>query len=256
MGFIANCLGANDPVEYYSSCVINDNSNVINGCTEFDSILIQLSGVGAISVVANTPIIIHQVCFDLSDGDELSVKEDDVSGLTANIDSIGSSNSIVEVMDFDPILLTNDVCECYKLSPGSGSPNQNLDCLTALQAIEYTIANCNGATVVGLAPGLSSTISDGVITIEGIPNTSGAFTFAIIPDFGCDCETKYGTLTVGNSRVMIDNACFDKIEDAIAVYQNGETIDILGDLITKPGPLNLNNLIVRLHQNVLWIKEE
>lgn len=255
MGFIANCLGGGDPVEYSNSCVINDNSNTIDGCASFDSLLIQISGVGGVDVVANEPIIIHQICFDLSEGEELNIKEDEISGITANIDSIGSQNSIAEVIEFDPILLTNDVCECYKLTPGSGSPNQTLTCLTPIQPIEYTITNCNGATVVGLAPGLSHVLINGVINIEGTPNRSGTFTFAIIPDSGCDCETKYGTFTVGNSRVMIENVCYDNIEDAISDYQNGQTIDILDHLTTTTGPLVLTNMTVRLHKNIKWIKK-
>ena len=107
-----------------------------------------------------------------------------------------------------------------------------------------------------MAPGLTHELINGVINIEGSPNTSGTFTFAIIPDSACDCETKNGTFTVGNSRVMIDNVCYDKIEDAILDFQNGETIDILDDLETKPGPIYLNNLTVRVHPGVKWTKKE
>ena len=255
MGFLANCLGGSDPVEYSSSCVITDNSDVIDACADFDALLIQASGVGGVSVVANEPIIIHQICFDLTDGDILNIEEDPISGITANIDSINSQNSIAEVMTFDPVVLTNAVCECFTLTPGSGSPNQNLVCLTPIVPLEYEISNCTGASVIGLAPGLSHVLINGVINIEGTPNRSGTFTFAIIPDGGCDCETKNGTFTVGDSRVMIDDACFDNIEDAIQVYQNGEIIDILDDLTTVPGPLILTNMTVRLHANVKWIKK-
>lgn len=252
MGFISNCNGSNQPVNHSASCVITDNSNEIDACAQIDSMLIQLSGFGSVSVVADEAVVLHQICFDLAEGEILNIRKDPTLDITTNIDSLGTQDPYTEIIDFDAIALTNEVCDCFRLAPGSGSLQQTITCLAPIQPLLFEISNCSSAQVVGLPPGLSYVLINGVINIEGSPQMAGAFPFVMLPADGCDCDPQTATLEVGNSRVMINNACFDRIEDAIIVYQNGQTIDILDTLVTQAGIAPLNNIIVRLHENVPW----
>ncbi|MGB4848743.1 MAG: hypothetical protein WBP41_12535 [Saprospiraceae bacterium] len=85
-GFFVNCLSGMSPVVSNKSCVMTDNSFVINGCNLYNKVLFNSSGnTGLIPVMANAPIILHKVCFLVPVGDTLHITEDTITDLTASI---------------------------------------------------------------------------------------------------------------------------------------------------------------------------
>lgn len=256
MGMLANCVGGGNPVFSTVSCDITNNSEVLDGCSELDSVLIQVSGFGNLDVVAFEPIVLHQVCFQLSEGDIVNMKMDDILGISTSIDSADGGGPFTEEVVIDSIEVTNNYFDCFQLSGSGGKANQTVECLSSITPIEYNLVECAGASITGLAPGLSFVLINGVINIEGSPSEAGTFTFTLSPDAGCDCETQTGTITVGNSRVMINNVCYDAIEPAIDDYLSGQVIDIFGDLITESGLAPLTEMNIRLHAGINWTVKE
>lgn len=85
-GFFVNCLSGMSPVVGNMSCVMSDNSFEINGCNPYNKVLFNSSGnTGLVPVTANVPIILHKVCFLVSAGDTVKIKEDTVTDLTTSI---------------------------------------------------------------------------------------------------------------------------------------------------------------------------
>jgi hypothetical protein len=69
---------------------MNDNSFEINQCMAIDSILFNSSGNGGfIPVMAGTPIILHKVCFNLSAGESIEIREDNITDLSTSVDLTG-----------------------------------------------------------------------------------------------------------------------------------------------------------------------
>ena len=257
MGFIGDCTPFGTPVLATSSCVMNNSSSVTDACEDFGKFLIQISGTGTHSVVENQPVNIGQVCFQLSNGYELELLKDDISGITSNVDST-NGQSYTEFIEYDTQTLNNDVCKCFQLTADSGSPTQEIECLSPIVPIKYMLNNCDTAIISNLAPGLTAELINGVINIEGAPTHGGAFTFVLQSPNYCECNPSVNQMEVDGSVVMIFSKCYTKVEDAISEYNNGETIDILGNLITNPSSLQaLNNVQVKVHSGVKWsIKEE
>ena len=78
-GFFVNCLFDTIPIISNMSCVMDDNSEEVNGCSEGNFSYFNSSGqTGAYQVYACVPVIIHQVCFSIPIDSNLVIVEDEV----------------------------------------------------------------------------------------------------------------------------------------------------------------------------------
>jgi nitrous oxidase accessory protein NosD len=120
-GFITNCLGGfpagMSPINSNQSCVMNNNSFEINGCALIDSVLFNSSGnSGMVPVVAGTPIILHKVCFNLSAGDVIGIREDVITNLSASVDLTGGG----QYTEF-PSYTTTNLSKPLPVIPANGA---------------------------------------------------------------------------------------------------------------------------------------
>jgi uncharacterized repeat protein (TIGR01451 family) len=91
-GFFINCYNGSSPIVYNSSCVMNDMSGAIEDCSGSGLVLMNSSGnSGAIPVVKNVPVMLHQICFHLGAGGSILVDEDEATDLTTSLDLPGGS---------------------------------------------------------------------------------------------------------------------------------------------------------------------
>ena len=89
-GFIMNCLNGINPITYNASCVMDNNSGVIDSCASLGLMLLNSSGnSGGVPVQKYVPKIIHQVCFQLAPGAIVLFDEDEGTDLTTSIDLPG-----------------------------------------------------------------------------------------------------------------------------------------------------------------------
>ncbi|MGB4849336.1 MAG: GEVED domain-containing protein, partial [Saprospiraceae bacterium] len=94
-GFFINCLGSTSPVGYNKSCVMTNNSFQISQCALIDSVLFNSSGNNGgitVPVTQGAPIILHRVCINISTGESVQIREDNVTNLSASVDQIGSGH--------------------------------------------------------------------------------------------------------------------------------------------------------------------
>ena len=114
-GFLASCTTQGDPISSNASCVMTDNSEDLDLCTPYSVNFFNSSGnsgaSGVNDVTAGVPVIIHQVCFDVPGGESITIDEEPVTDLTANIDLSGGT-SIAEFPSYSSYTVTNDaVCQ-------------------------------------------------------------------------------------------------------------------------------------------------
>ncbi len=89
-GFFVNCYNGNNPILSNTSCVMADNSEAIEDCGESGLILMNSSGnTGALQVMQNVPVILHQICFQLSSGGSILLDEDEATDLTTSVEMPG-----------------------------------------------------------------------------------------------------------------------------------------------------------------------
>jgi len=114
-GFFATCTSVGDPVVFNNSCVMVDNSDVIDACGGFSLVLFNSSGNSGSTVnntiTAGTPEVIHQVCFNVPDGETLTISEDAITDLTTNVD-LPNGTSITEFPSYSDFLVDKDA-ECF-----------------------------------------------------------------------------------------------------------------------------------------------
>lgn len=88
-GFFINCIDGNSPITFNQSCLLKDNSQVLNGCAEAGKILLNASAnsgeFGKNQIEKGVPIILHQVCFDSSEKRNIEIQQDDITGITTAI---------------------------------------------------------------------------------------------------------------------------------------------------------------------------
>jgi len=95
-GFFVSCTSAGPSVVYNQTCSMADNTNLIDGCGDHGKVLINSSGNsgGANNkIVAGRPVYLHQVCFSIPTGEEISVIEDDLTDLTTSVDLGGGQTT-------------------------------------------------------------------------------------------------------------------------------------------------------------------
>ena len=100
-GFFMDCDNGNNPVVTNLSCVMNDNSQTLDFCSQVDSILFNSSGnSGGVSITKGIPIILHQVCFTIPSNNNMIITRDLIIGLSASIDSAGAGGFETDEMDY------------------------------------------------------------------------------------------------------------------------------------------------------------
>ncbi len=106
-GFTVPCAGPNSPIISNTSCVMQDNSDEINGCgPPANAVLFNSSGFeGMISVTACVPLILHKVCFTIPIGESVSIAEDVITDLTTNI-QVDPVTAVTEFPDYTTTALT------------------------------------------------------------------------------------------------------------------------------------------------------
>lgn len=75
---------------------MSSNVNLINGCGSNGTVLVNCSGntgtSGNNNVTAGQPVIIHQICFVIPEGETITIREDPVTDLTTSIDIAGGES--------------------------------------------------------------------------------------------------------------------------------------------------------------------
>jgi len=84
-GFLLNCFNGNNPILSNASCGMVDHSDLIDDCSGSGLILINCSGnTGSVLIKKQVPVILHQVCLQLSSGGSILFDEDEVTDLTTS----------------------------------------------------------------------------------------------------------------------------------------------------------------------------
>lgn len=105
-GFFTDCIGGLSPITSNISCVMPDNSWANIQCMVSDSVLFNSSGNdGILEVTAGVPLIVHQVCFNLSTGNTIVLSEDVITDLSFSID-LTSGGHTTEYPSFNSITIT------------------------------------------------------------------------------------------------------------------------------------------------------
>ena len=82
------------------------------------------------------------------------------------------------------------------LSSGAGTNNQTLCISTSMSNITFNTTGATGANVTGLPTGVNGSWSGNVVTINGVPTTSGSYPYTVTLTGGCGSVTATGTITV------------------------------------------------------------
>lgn len=101
-GFFVSCTSTGPSVVYNQSCSMVNNTNMIDGCGDFGKVLMNSSGNTGGSdnkIVAGRPYYLHQVCFSIPTGEEVSLIEDDLTDLTTSID-LGGGQVVTEAPNY------------------------------------------------------------------------------------------------------------------------------------------------------------
>jgi len=107
-GFFVSCTSKGPAVVKNESCSMVNNVNVIDGCKDSHQVLMNSSGNSGISgtnkIEAGKPVYLHQVCFNIPFGEEITVMKDELTDLTTSID-LGNGQVVTEV----PVYITQNI---------------------------------------------------------------------------------------------------------------------------------------------------
>lgn len=104
-GFFVNCTDGNSPITFNKSCLLKDNSQILNGCEEVGKILLNASAnsgeFGKNKIEKGIPIILHQVCFEVRDKATIDIQKDDITGITIAIIADSSNQLQSEFPEYE-----------------------------------------------------------------------------------------------------------------------------------------------------------
>ncbi len=111
LGFTGTCIEGNVPNIVASSCVMTDNTSIIDGCAAAGLYLLQASGNnGNTAITIDQPIVLHQLCFDLGADDMSMIEEEMTTGLSISVDSAGTGAPITDIPVFDEFEVNTGFC--------------------------------------------------------------------------------------------------------------------------------------------------
>ena len=256
LGFIGDCNSNSMPYVSSQSCVMNDNSNATDACSSGSAFAVVSSGnSGNLSVTAGLPVLIHSVCFDFTDQDAINLVEDEITGLTISIDSIGNNNPITDFPTFEGAPLNYENCGCQiELQSQSSTLNQVVNCLSQADSIIYHINLDAQASVSGLPKGMNFSLENKHLNIYGVPRELGIFDVDINISEPCDSSWVIPIEIQQPAVIMNGNNCYDDISMALDEVMVGDTIRILSNYQS-----NLNthielpsDIFLKLESNTMW----
>jgi hypothetical protein len=107
-GFMVSCTSLGSAIVRNESCSMKNNTNIINGCNEINTVLFNSSGnsgvQGVNKIEAGKPVLLHQVCFNVPKGETINVIEDETTDLTTSIDR-GNGDVITEFPDYETLVV-------------------------------------------------------------------------------------------------------------------------------------------------------
>ena len=94
-GFLVSCTTMGSPIVKNQACSLTPNNRLLDACSELNQVLVNSSGnsgsVTTSRVEAGKPILLHQVCFTIPEGQSITISEDVNTDLTTSIDLDGGS---------------------------------------------------------------------------------------------------------------------------------------------------------------------
>ena len=122
LGYFIDCNQGNNAILSGQSCVMTDNTTILEDCSGLGLSLLLASGQdGSLAVNAGDSVILHQVCLEIGIGDSLTVALDDFTGISIGLETpagpitdFPSTPSSIELIDsvfaIVPCDVTNKVC--------------------------------------------------------------------------------------------------------------------------------------------------
>lgn len=102
-GFFVSCTSKGSAIAKNESCTMTNNVNLIDGCQDTHQTLMNSSGNSGVSgtnkLEAGKPVYLHQVCFTIPWGEEITVMKDELTDLTTSID-IGNGQVTTETPSY------------------------------------------------------------------------------------------------------------------------------------------------------------
>lgn len=115
--FFISCTSKGSPIAVNQSCSMTNNVSFINGCAINKTVLVNSSGnTGTAvnnSVTSGQPIILHQICFTIPEGESITIREDPVTDLTTSID-MANGDSKTEYPEFAEMKIRREITDFIK----------------------------------------------------------------------------------------------------------------------------------------------
>ncbi len=115
-GFFATCNSNGNPIISNTTCVMTDNSNLVDDCSGSSMVLFNSSGnsgsAPANDVVVGVPVFLHQICLEIPVNETIDISEDHFTDLSVSV-SLDGGGFITEFPSFiafsaDPTQLCTD----------------------------------------------------------------------------------------------------------------------------------------------------
>ena len=115
-GFFADCQDGETSLLENTSCFMPDNSRQLEACQQVGKILMNCSGNSGSGstcrLEAGVAVILHQVCFQVKDGNHVVITEDETTDLTTSLDLSSDLIAKTEFPSYAPYQTNNEqICD-------------------------------------------------------------------------------------------------------------------------------------------------
>ncbi len=226
-GFIVDCAAGNNVVVYNESCVMTDNSNEITDCAGAGGTLYNSSGFsGTLAITEGSPVILHQICFDVPANESVTSVVDEVTGLTMSIElspeTTITENPVFQDLTVDgntpPVMTTGSIDMCYANEAAAIA-----DALAATSAMD----DCTAA-------------NDIVITAAALESCSTFIRVTAADACGLESTFDYPT-TIDGDMPLISGALDASTVEGCAANEAPAPLSSVMDLEALPGTLSISD---------------